>query len=77
MDFYQEIKDILINQMEVEGEIKESTSFTEELNIDSIEIVELKQNINEKFKVNISLNEILKCDNINDVVECIKNIKKN
>lgn len=75
MSYYKEIKSILVKEMEIEEEIVEDTSFTDDLGIDSIEIVELGKNVNKKFGVNISLEEILRCDNINDIVNCIKKEK--
>ncbi len=77
MNIYEEIKEILIKEMEIEldDSISENASFRDELDIDSLEKVELATSINSKFKLNIPLDKIIQCDTIFDLIQCIEDIE--
>ncbi|MBT9167111.1 MAG: Acyl carrier protein [Syntrophomonadaceae bacterium] len=72
MDFFARVKGLISEQLGVdEGEITKETSF-EELNADSLDIVELVMAIEEEFKLEISDEEVEKIKTVGDVVRYIE-----
>ncbi len=57
----------------VEG-INEDTSFTDDLNADSIQLMELVMTIEEEFEIEISEDDILSIETIGDVVDYIESL---
>lgn len=57
----------------VEG-IDEDTSFTDDLNADSIQLMELVMTIEEEFEIEISEDDILSIETIGDVVDYIESL---
>jgi len=72
MDFFARVKGLISEQLGVEeGEMTKETSF-EELNADSLDIVELVMAIEEEFKLEISDEEVEKIKTVGDVVRYIE-----
>ncbi|MBS3990084.1 MAG: acyl carrier protein [Dethiobacter sp.] len=72
MDFFARVKGLISEQLGVdEGEMTKDTSF-EELNADSLDIVELVMAIEEEFKLEISDEEVEKIKTVGDVVRYIE-----
>jgi acyl carrier protein len=52
---WEELKSVIVEQLDVDpSEVKPDASFTEDLNADSLDLVELIMALEEKFKVKIS-----------------------
>lgn len=72
MDFFARVKGLISEQLGVdESEMTKETSF-EELNADSLDIVELVMAIEEEFKLEISDEEVEKIKTVGDVVRYIE-----
>ncbi|MBS3886113.1 MAG: acyl carrier protein [Dethiobacter sp.] len=72
MDFFARVKVLISEQLGAEeGEMTKDTSF-EELNADSLDIVELVMAIEEEFKLEISDEEVEKIKTVGDVVRYIE-----
>lgn len=72
MDFFAKVKGLISEQLGVdESEMTKDTSF-EELNADSLDIVELVMAIEEEFKLEISDEEVEKIKTVGDVVRYIE-----
>ena len=73
----EEIKKIIVEQLGVNEEnITMQASFIDDLSADSLDIVELVMNIEEKFDLEIPDSEAEKIATVEDVVEYILNSKK-
>lgn len=69
------ILQIITEQFNVNiDEIGEDTSFADDLNADSIQLMELVMTIEEEFDIEISEDEILSIETIGDVVDYIENL---
>ncbi|NLD16048.1 MAG: acyl carrier protein [Tissierellia bacterium] len=69
------ILEIITEQFNVNiDEIGEDTSFADDLNADSIQLMELVMTIEEEFDIEISEDEILSIETIGDVVDYIENL---
>jgi acyl carrier protein len=54
-EIYERVKDVLVEQLGVdEGEINESASFQDDLDADSLDLVELIMELEDQFGVKIS-----------------------
>ncbi|MDE7216787.1 MAG: acyl carrier protein [Helicobacter sp.] len=77
MATFEEVKAIVVEQLNVEEAIvKPESKFTEDLNADSLDVVELVMAIEEKFGVEIPDNEAEKIKTVGDVVSYIESHKK-
>lgn len=73
-EIFEQLKDIIIEQLGVSEElVKEDATFVDDLSADSLDIVELIMNIEEKFDIEISDEEAEKIVTVGDVVKYIKN----
>ncbi len=54
------------------SEIKESTSFIDDLNLDSLDMVELMMNMEDEFGVEIPESETEKLKTVGDVIQFLK-----
>ena len=76
MATFEEFKAIVVEQLKVEEAIvKPESKFTEDLNADSLDVVELVMAIEEKFGVEIPDNEAEKIKTVGDVVSYIETHK--
>lgn len=72
MDYFARVKGLISEQLGVdESEMTKETSF-EELNADSLDIVELVMAIEEEFKLEISDEEVEKIKTVGDVLRYIE-----
>jgi acyl carrier protein len=69
------ILELISDQFNVNIEdIDEDTSFTDDLNADSIQLMELVMTIEEEFEIEISEDDILSIETIGDVVDYIESL---
>ena len=73
---FDKVKQIISDQFNIsEDEINLSTSFTDDLNADSLDVFQVIMAIEEEFEMEISNDEAEKVSNVGDVVEYIKQEK--
>ena len=76
MAVFDKIKDIVVEQLGVEeGDVKEETSF-DELNADSLDIVELIMALEEEFGLEIPDEDAEKLTTVGNAVEYVKSKQK-
>ena len=76
-EIFEELKKIIVEQLGVNEEnITMQASFIDNVSADSLDIVELVMNIEEKFDLEIPDSEAEKIATVEDVVEYILNSKK-
>ena len=69
----QRVKDIIVEQLGVEeSEVVPSASFTEDLNADSLDLVELIMSLEEEFKLQISDEDAEKITTVGEAEEYIE-----
>ena len=67
------LKNIIVEQLGVEeGEVVPSASFTEDLNADSLDLVELIMSLEEEFKLQISDEDAEKITTVGEAEEYIE-----
>jgi len=67
-----QLKPVVAEQLGVdEGEVREDASFTEDLNADSLDLVELIMSLEEKFGLQISDEDAEKLTTVGEAVEFI------
>lgn len=72
-----EIKRIIIEQLDVEEyEISEDSLFIEDLGADSLDIIELLEEIKEQFNVSIEQDEVKNIKRVKDLIEYINKHKE-
>lgn len=73
---FEKVKQIISDQFNIsEDEITLSTSFTDDLNADSLDVFQVIMAIEEEFEMEISNDEAEKVSTVGDVVEYIKQEK--
>lgn len=76
-EIFEELKKIIVEQLGVNEEnVTMQASFIDDLSADSLDIVELVMNIEEKFDLEIPDSEAEKIATVEDVVEYILNNKE-
>jgi acyl carrier protein len=71
-DIQAKLKPIIADQLGVdESEVKEDASFTEDLNADSLDLVELIMSLEEQFKLQISDEDAEKITTVGEAVDYI------
>lgn len=71
---FDKIKDILVEQLGVEeDDVKMESSFTDELNADSLDIVELVMAMEQEFGISIPDEEAERIRTVGDAVEFVRN----
>ncbi|MDD2554785.1 MAG: acyl carrier protein [Syntrophaceticus sp.] len=72
-DVFEKVKSIVTEQLGVEGKEVTNVASFEELNADSLDVVELIMAFEEEFELEISDEEAEKIQTIGEVVDYIKN----
>ena len=73
MDILETVKSVVAEQLGIdESEITMDSSFNDDLEADSLDIVELMMALEDEFKIEISDDDAGKISTIGDVVEDIK-----
>ena len=73
MDIFETVKSVVAEQLCIdESEITMDSSFNDDLEADSLDIVELMMALEDEFKIEISDDDAGKISTIGDVVEYIK-----
>jgi acyl carrier protein len=71
-DILAKLRPIIAEQLGVdESEVKEDASFTEDLNADSLDLVELIMSLEEQFKLQISDEDAEKITTVGEAVDYI------
>ncbi|MCI5641981.1 acyl carrier protein [Chlamydia suis] len=73
MSLEDDVKAIIVEQLGVSPEdVKENSSFIEDLNADSLDLTELIMTLEEKFAFEISENEAEQLRTVGDVIKYIQ-----
>ena len=73
MSLEDDVKAIVVEQLGVSPEdVKENSSFIEDLNADSLDLTELIMTLEEKFAIEISENEAEQLRTVGDVIKYIQ-----
>ena len=73
MEIFEKVKSVVAEQLGIdEEEITMESSFNDDLEADSLDIVELMMALEDEFKIEISDEDAGKISTIGDVVEYIK-----
>ena len=73
MSLEDDVKAIVVDQLGVSPEdVKENSSFIEDLNADSLDLTELIMTLEEKFAFEISENEAEQLRTVGDVIKYIQ-----
>ena len=76
-EIFEKLKNIIVEQFGVNQEVvKEEATFVDDLEADSLDIVELIMNIEEEFNMEIPDEETEKIVTVGDVVKYIKEHKE-
>jgi acyl carrier protein len=71
-DVYDRMKKIIVEQLGVdEGDVNPTASFVEDLNADSLDLVELIMSLEEEFNLEISDEDAEKIHTVNDALEYV------
>ncbi|MCF6466409.1 acyl carrier protein [Clostridium sp. Cult2] len=72
---YDKIKEMISEQFNIDEEnITMDTSFREDLNADSLDLVELIMALEDEFDLEVDDDDVEKINTVGDAVEYIKNI---
>jgi len=72
-DVYDRMKKIIVEQLGVdEGDVTPQASFVEDLNADSLDLVELIMSLEEEFNLEISDEDAEKIHTVNDALEYVQ-----
>jgi acyl carrier protein len=72
-DILTQLRPVIAEQLGVdEGEVREDASFTDDLNADSLDLVELIMSLEEKFNMQISDEDAEKLTTVGEAVDYIQ-----
>jgi acyl carrier protein len=72
-DTYERMKKIIVEQLGVdEGDVTPTASFVEDLNADSLDLVELIMSLEEEFNLEISDEDAEKIHTVGDALEYVQ-----
>ncbi|MDE3074400.1 MAG: acyl carrier protein [Chloroflexota bacterium] len=72
-DVYERMKKIIVDQLGVEeGDVTPQASFVEDLNADSLDLVELIMSLEEEFNLEISDEDAEKIHTVGDALEYVQ-----
>ncbi|MEA2029773.1 MAG: acyl carrier protein [Campylobacterota bacterium] len=75
MALFEDVREVVVEQLNVSpDEVKEESKFVEDLNADSLDVVELVMALEEKFEIEIPDEQ---AENISTVADAIKFIEEN
>ncbi|QKY69003.1 acyl carrier protein [Lentibacillus sp. CBA3610] len=71
-DVFDKVKDIIVDKLEVEeAQVKMEASFKDDLEADSLDVVELVMELEDEFDMEIADEEAEKINTVGDAVEYI------
>lgn len=77
MALFDDVKAVIVEQLSVNAdEVKLESKFVEDLGADSLDVVELVMELENKFNIEIPDEEAEKISTVKDVVDYIENSKK-
>lgn len=76
MTLKKRLLELIAEQFNIDvSELNESTNFVDDLNADSIELVEMVMSLEEEFDIKLEDEELLEIHTIGDVIEIIEIIE--
>lgn len=76
MTLKKRLLELIAEQFNIDvSELNESTNFVDDLNADSIELVEMVMSLEEEFDIKLEDEELLEIHTIGDVIEIIENME--
>ena len=77
MALFDEVKEVVVEQLNVDAsEVKEDSSFIDDLNADSLDVVEFIMALEDKFKIEIPEDDAKDIKTVKDVGEYIEKARK-
>lgn len=75
-DVFERVKDIIVDQLDVEEtQVTMEASFAEDLDADSLDVVELVMELEDEFDIEIADEEAEKINTVGDAVNYINSIE--
>ena len=72
-EVFERVKEVLTEQLGIdEGEVTEEASFTEDLDADSLDLVELTMRFEETFDIAVSEEEAIGCVTVADALKLLR-----
>ncbi len=76
-DIFERVKEIIVDQLDVEEDLVTlEASFTDDLDADSLDVVELVMEFEDEFDMEIADEEAEKINTVGDAVEYIKSTEE-
>jgi len=76
-EIFDRVKEIIVDQLDVEEDlVTMEASFTEDLDADSLDVVELVMELEDEFDMEIADEEAEKINTVGDAVEYIKSTQE-
>lgn len=76
-EVFDRVKEIIVDQLDVEEDVVTmEASFTEDLDADSLDVVELVMELEDEFDMEIADEEAEKINTVGDAVEYIKSTQE-
>ena len=75
MDIFEKVKDLIADQLDVDDKdsITESSSITDDLGADSLDVVDLVMALEDEYNVEIPAEELTDLNTVGDVIDYLKN----